>query len=293
MGSKEQPTVVILGPTASGKTGLSFEIAKELGNTEIICADSRTIYKGMDIGTAKPTLNEQKIAPHHFLDILDPDQRYSAAEFQKSVQKLIKDIKKRGNIPMLVGGSGLYIFSIIYNYSFPAGPTNSRRKELEEKDTDELRSILQYLDADTYSKIDTNNPRRLIRAIETAGIHKITNSQLINNVCVLGLKPELSVLENRIRLRTSLMMSGGLVDEVRTLVSRYGPDVEPLQTVGYREIIDFLDKKTSLEEAEELINVHSRQLARRQITWFKRSKDIKWIKNYPDALKEIKKFTQI
>lgn len=293
MGSKEQPTVVILGPTASGKTGLSLRVAKELGNTEIICADSRTIYRGMDIGTAKPTPEEQKIAPHHFLDILEPDMRYSAAEFQKSTQKLIREIKKRGNIPMLVGGSGLYIFSIIYDYSFPAGPTNSRRKELEEKDADELRSILQYLDADTYSKIDTNNPRRLIRAIETAGLNKVANSQLIDNVCVLGLKPELQVLEDRIRLRTSLMIRDGLVDEVRALIGQYGSDVEPLQTVGYREIVDFLNKKTSLEEAEELINVHSRQLARRQITWFKRSKDIKWIKNYPDALKEIKKFTQI
>lgn len=293
MGSKEQPTIVILGPTASGKTGLSFQIAKELGNTEIICADSRTIYRGMNIGTAKPTFEEQKIAPHHFLDILGPNQRYSAAEFQKSVQKLIRDIKKRGNVPMLVGGSGLYIFSIIYDYSFPAGATNSRRKELEEKNIDELRSILQYLDADTYSKIDTSNPRRLVRAIETAGLHKVPNSQLVDNVCVLGLKPELSVLEDRIRLRTSLMIRDGLVDEVRTLVNQYGPDAEPLQTVGYREIIDFLDKKISLEEAEELINVHSRQLARRQITWFKRSKDIKWVNNYPDALKEIKKFTQI
>lgn len=293
MGTKEKALIVILGSTASGKTGLSLQIAKELGNTEIICADSRTIYKSMDIGTAKPTKEEQEVAPHHFLDIVDPDQRYSAAEFQQRAKVLIQEIRDRGNTPILVGGSGLYIFSIIYDYSFPAGPASSRRRELEAKDTEELRSILQYLDSDTYSKVDINNPRRLIRAIETAGLKKSSNSKLIDNVCVLGLMPDMSTLERRISSRTSEMIKNGLVEEARALVGRYGSGVEPLQTVGYREIVDFLNGKTSIEEATDLINIHTRQLAKRQITWFKRSKDIKWIDNYSEALKEIKKFIQI
>ncbi len=293
MATKIIPTIVILGPTASGKTGMSLEIAKNIGNTEIICADSRTIYRGMDIGTAKPSHEELEIVPHHLLDILDPDQPYSAAQFQKQANQLIKEIKGRGNIPMLVGGSGLYIFSVIYEYSFPAGPVSPARLELQSKDIDELKSILQYLDSDQYSKIDINNPRRVIRAIETAGMEKQQNDVVRDDVCVIGLAPDMSELERRISHRTKQMLVDGLVDEVRSLIDKYGADPEPFNTTGYREIVDYLNGNVSLDKTEELINIHTRQLAKRQMTWFKRSKDINWVDNYSTAIKQINKFTQI
>ena len=234
MAAKIIPTIVILGPTASGKTGLSLEIAKTLGNVEIICADSRTIYRGMDIGTAKPGQEELDVAPHHMLDILNPDQPYSAAQFQKQANQLINEIKQRGNIPMLVGGSGLYIFSVIYDYSFPAGPASSARLELQSKDINELKSILQYLDSDQYVKIDTDNPRRVIRAIETAGMEKQQSNKIIDDVCLIGLAPDMSELELRISTRTKQMISEGLVDEVKSLVNKYGTDPEPFNTTGYK-----------------------------------------------------------
>src|SRR3989344_1703128 len=272
MATDKLPIIIILGPTASGKTGLSLKIAKKLGNIEIICADSRTIYRGMDIGTAKPSAQEQAVAPHHLIDILNPDQRYSAAEFQRQAKLLINDIKKRNNIPVIVGGTGLYVFSIIYDYSFPAGPASASRSELESKDIEELKSMLQYLDAEAFSMIDTSNPRRVIRAIETAGMDKPDNSQLIDNVCVLGIQIPLPQLEQRISARTKQMIDTGLVEEVKSLVDQYGQDIEPLQTVGYKEMVDYIMGKQSLNETIELINLHTRQLSKRQMTWFKRSK---------------------
>lgn len=293
MATKIIPTIVILGPTASGKTRLSLEIAKNLGNVEIICADSRTIYKGMDVGTAKPTKKEIGHVPHHLLDILKPDQPYSAAQFQKQANQLIIDIKNRGNIPMLVGGSGLYVFSVIYNYSFPAGPVSPARLELQSKDINELKSILQYLDSDQYAKIDTDNPRRVIRAIETAGMDKQQSIKIRDDVCVIGLAPEMAELKRRIARRTNEMVANGLVDEVKSLINQYGADIEPFNTTGYREIASYLNGEISLDKAEELINIHTRQLAKKQMAWFKRSKDINWVDNYSTALKRINKFTQI
>lgn len=293
MATKIIPTIVILGPTASGKTGMSLEIAKNLGNVEIICADSRTIYRGMNIGTAKPVKEELAIAPHHMLDILDPDQPYSAAQFQKQANQLINEIKQRGNIPMLVGGSGLYVFSVIYDYSFLAGPVSSARLDLQSKDINELKSILQYLDNDQYTKIDTDNPRRVIRAIETAGMEKQHSNEVKGDICVIGLAPDMAGLERRISNRTKQMMTNGLVDEVKSLVNKYGTSPEPFNTTGYKETISYLKGDISLDKAEELINIHTRQLAKRQMTWFKRSKDINWVDNYSTAIKQINKFAQI
>lgn len=270
--------LAIVGPTASGKTGLALDVAKII-QSEIICADSRTIYKGMDIGTAKPSLEEQLQVPHHCLDLLLPSESYSAAEFKRKAQTLAKEIADRGKLPIVAGGTGLYAYALMYNYDFPAGADNELRKELEGYETSKLAAMLKELDEETYSKIDTQNPRRLIRAIETVGKPK-SKSKLPEDYIIVGLNPPMDILEDRIKSRTKAMIKDGLVDEVKNLKSRYGESIEALQSVGYKEILDYLSGKNTLEEAIELINLHTRQLAKRQMTWFKRNADIKWFDDH-------------
>lgn len=279
--------LAIVGPTASGKTGLALELAK-LTDVEIICADSRTIYKGMDIGTAKPSKLEQQAVPHHCLDLLRPDQPYSAAEFKQTAQKLIGEIVQRGNLPVLVGGTGLYVYAVMYDYSFPAGPNNELRRELEGRTVNELAGMLKELDRQTYEQIDLKNPRRLIRAIETVGVQK-TKSELRSGHTIIGLNPSMETLETRIKLRTNQMLEDGLMDEVKDLKAQYGQANEAIQSVGYKEILDHLDGKTTLATATEFINLHTRQLAKRQMTWFKRNQDIRWFEDQESAKEYISK----
>lgn len=287
-----EKVIFVVGPTCSGKTELALGIAKKMGNIEIICADSRTIYRGMDVGTAKPDENDRKICPHHFLDIINPDESYSAGQFKKSAEKLIQEIHLRNRIPVVVGGTGLYAFSLIYNYSFPAGPSNRQRSDLESKDLEELKSTLQYLDIDAYENIDINNKRRVIRAIETAGMNRTMSDSKPANYLLIGICPEKDNLEQRIKPRTEKMFQKGLLEEVEYLLSKYG-NVEALNTVGYKEVVGYLNKEQNLATTKELINLHTRQLAKRQMTWFKRSKDIMWVKNYAEGIEAFNKFMQI
>lgn len=286
-----EKVIFIIGPTCSGKTELALKIAKKLGNIEIICADSRTIYESMDIGTAKPSDGELEVCPHHFIDIRKPNQRYSVAEFKKSAQKTVDDIVKRGNFPVVVGGSGLYAHSLIYDYSFPAGPANSLRTELEAKDIEELRSKLQYLDIDAYENIDINNKRRLIRAIETAGLSRAKNKKP-DNYLLIGLCLDKDHLLQRISMRTEAMLKDGLVEETKELLKKYG-NTEALNTVGYKEAVDYINNEQDIEKTKELINLHTKQLTKKQMTWFKRNKDIVWVKNYSEAEEAFNKFMQI
>lgn len=235
------PLIVVVGETASGKTALGIELAQKF-NGEIICADSRTIYRGMDIGTAKPTPEEQDLVPHHLLDIRDPDEAYSAAQFQKDAQDLIEDSHNRGKVPIMVGGTGLYIDSVIYNYTF--APEAER---------------------------DPTNPRH------TAPDNAPKDEKLRPNTLIFGLQRDREDLEARIQKRVQAMLDAGLIDEVKTLVELYGRDNEALSGIGYRFFADYLEGKLSLSEATEKFVRGDMLLAKRQRTWFKRNKSIQWL----------------
>jgi tRNA dimethylallyltransferase len=272
----ENDIIAIVGPTASGKTALAIEIAKR-HNGEIICADSRTIYRDMDIGTAKPTLAEQQGIPHYFLDIIEPDQHYSAQEFKAAAETRILDITARGKLPIIVGGTGLYVYALLYDYTFPAGARTDDRAEMETRDLADLVAELQHKDSDLAAEVDLQNKRRVIRAIETAGQPRVKSEQLKPNILLLGLRPNTERLHTNITQRTLGMVQIGLVDEVNKIVAEYGAFIESLRSPGYAEIIDFLAGRISMVEAQDLISLHTRQLVKRQLTWFKRNGEIKWV----------------
>lgn len=273
--------VAIVGPTASGKTDLAIRVAKQFGG-EIICADSRTIYKGMDIGTAKPSQAERAQVPHHLLDIISPDQTFSAAEFKARANRVIEEIHSRVGLPILVGGSGLYVYSVIYDFQFPAGPSNELRRQLESKAIAELVQQLQQLDPEAAEQIDLKNPRRVIRAIETAGQPK-AKSQLGAGVILIGLKPDLETLERRISSRVDVMVEAGFENEVREIAQTYGWNTEALTSIGYRAFRPYIEGRGSLEQAKAQFVRGDLALAKRQLTWFKRNPDIRWFNGVDQA----------
>src|SRR5581483_857278 len=197
--------VVILGPTASGKSDLAMKLAKKFAG-EIIAADSRTVYRYMDIGTAKPSREEMLSVKHHLVDIIDPDHGLSAAEFKQLALKAIADIASRGKLPILVGGSGLYIDSVIFDYQFPAGARNELRVELETKPIEELVEMLREKDPERAEEIDLKNPRRVIRAIETAGKPRTKSAELRPQTLVIGLTLNKNELQKRIIQRSKKML---------------------------------------------------------------------------------------
>jgi tRNA dimethylallyltransferase len=280
----KNPIIAVVGPTASGKTALGIELAKR-HNGEIICADSRTIYRGMDIGTAKPNLAEREGITHHFLDIIEPNQVYSAQEFKVAAETVIKDIIGRGKLPILVGGTGLYVYALLYDYQFPAGGRTDERAVLESKPLDELVAILQQKDPDLATEIDLRNTRRVIRAIETAGQARQKSTQLADNILLVGLRPESTTLYTNISQRTQRMFQIGLVSEVGNLVQNHGMECEAFRSPGYAEIVEHLAGVKTLEEAAALIDLHTRQLVKRQLTWFNRNHEIQWVEDPEQALK--------
>jgi len=267
--------VVIVGETASGKSALALELAKKF-NGELVCADSWTVYKGFDVGTAKPSKIEQQI-PHHLLDIADPDQGFSAAEFKRQASKVIEDIISRGKIPILVGGTGLYIDSVIFDYGFlPAGPKD-RRQELDKLSLEEVTELVRKAGL-SLEGIDQRNKRRLIRLLESNG-QRPTKQDLRPNTLIIGVSVPKDELEARISARVDRMIDQGLEQEVRSLADRYGWQIEPMKGIGYREWQDYLNGTKTLAETRERIIRGSMQLAKKQRTWFKRNKYIQWRTN--------------
>lgn len=277
--------IVLLGPTASGKTDMAIELAKDF-NAEIISADSRLIYKKMDIGTAKP--KDFKGIKHHLIDIINPEDEYNVALFKRDAQKAINDILKKGKTPFLVGGTGLYISAIVNNIDFPEiKPDLKLRKELEKKSDEELFEIYKGLDKEGAEIIDKKNKRRLIRAIEVAqtrNFFKDTKNEPEFDILELGIEVQKEELKKRIEKRVDEMVKEGLEREVKSLSEK----APILETIGYREWKEYND----LREIIERIKINTFKFAKRQMTWFKRDKNIKWIKNYPEAKKEIKKFSK-
>ncbi|MEI6267164.1 MAG: tRNA (adenosine(37)-N6)-dimethylallyltransferase MiaA [bacterium] len=298
------PIIVLTGPTASGKTAFSYEIAKIFTNIEIICADSMTVYTGMDIGTDKPTSiiqntknkkqNEEgsyviNNIPHHLLDIVNPDEEFNVAIFIKKVTTLVKEIHDRGNIPMLVGGSVMYIDAFAYSYSMPdVKPNIELRYELEKKNTDELFNQLCEFDPDCEWTVDRHNKRRLIREIEVflATGQPISKqkqrSPLPNNILYLAVDREREILYEQINKRVDIMFLEGFVEEVRNLHRLYDHNTA-MQAAGYKQICQYLDGDIDLVTAIAKTKQAHRNYAKRQLTWLRRNKDIKWIANVKEA----------
>ena len=313
--------IVILGPTASGKSDLAIKLAKKF-NGEIISADSRQVYQEMNIGTAKVEIKRVKkgtvpkgqslkqglslrdspfmgpsMIPHYLIDIIKPNQEFTLAQYKKLAIKIIKDIRKRGKLPFLVGGTGLYIQAIVDNLQIPkVEPDKKIRNKLEKLTNQELCQQLKKLDPLSAAIIDHHNKRRLIRALEVCLITKKPFSeqrkkgQPLFDVCQIGLKVNKKTLEKIINQRVDKMVKAGLVEEVKKLAQKYSPDLPSMSGIGYQEIIPYLQSKITLEQAKELIKQHSRQYARRQTSWFKRDKRIIWVNNYQKAQKVIADF---
>jgi len=295
--SSFKPLIVILGPTASGKTALAIKLAKKY-NGEIICADSRTIFEYMDIGTAKPTLTERKIVPHHLLDIIKPDEEFSVAEFQRLAYQTIDDILNRGKIPFLVGGSGLYIDAVTEGFKIPEiRPDNQLRRKLEAMSLDKLKNKLKKIDSLAYCKIEKTNKRRVIRALEVAiktgkSITELQKKKRPDyDILKIGINLPRERLYQLINQRTEKMIKMGLVDEIKKLFKMgYDFNLPAMSGLIYNEIGEYVRGKTSLEKAIEKAKQRTRQFARRQMTWFKKDPKIKWITNYQEANNLIFKF---
>lgn len=281
------PLIVIVGETASGKSTLAVETAKQF-NGEIICADSWTVYKGFDIGTAKPTKAQQRQITHHLLDIANPKEGFNAPQFKRLASSAITDITKRDKLPILAGGSALYIDSVLFDYGFlPAGPAG-RREELNKLSLPELMKQINERNLDTEG-IDMRNKRRLIRLLETAG-QRPGKKALRPNTLIIGLAIPKNELEKRIKWRVEKMLAAGLEHEVKQLTRSYGWEVEPMKGIGYREFKDYFSGNTSLEETKEKIIRSTFQLAKKQRTWFKRNKSIHWMHDKAAAVELLTTF---
>lgn len=271
----ELPLIVILGPTASGKTAYAIQLARLIGG-EVICADSRTVYRGMDIGTAKPTEPERAGVPHWGLDLIKPDQRYSLYDFQRYATAKIAEIRQRQHVPLLVGGSGLYINSVIYDYRLVGGDYDpTTRAELEELPPDELRRLVIKRGAKLPR--DPDNKRRLIRSLERGGVSN-NCGRLSSRTIVIGIAMDKEKLSQRISGRAEQMLERGLIDEAERLIAHYGM-VEPLRRNAYGVVAKYLAGQIHEAELIEQISVKDRQLVKKQLTWWRNPRwagDIMW-----------------
>ncbi|MFA7171447.1 MAG: tRNA (adenosine(37)-N6)-dimethylallyltransferase MiaA [Candidatus Paceibacterota bacterium] len=304
-----KPLIVILGPTASGKTGLALELAKRFDG-ELLSADSRQIYKEMDIATNKldnattteKTAGGKKLyfidsIPLHLLDLINPDESFSLADYKKVALEKIEEIYSKGKLPILVGGTGLYLSAIVDNLNIPqAPPDENLRTALEEKNAEELFGALAKIDPPSAESIGPQNKRKLIRALE---VYKITGQPFSSqqkkgkplfDILQLGIKIERKELHSRIDQRVDQMIETGLVRETQNLREKYAIELPAMSGIGYKEIGAYLNGEMSLEEATQQIKWHTHQYARRQITWFNRDKSINWIEDYAEAEKLAKDF---
>lgn len=282
--------VVIVGPTAAGKTDIAIELAKRVGG-EVISADSMLVYQGMDIGTAKPTLEEMEGIPHHLIDVVTPDQEFSVAMYQRLAEQLIVDISSRERVPFLVGGTGLYVRSVIDHYDFSEAPKDDslRAKLMEEAES--LGSMgmhekLESIDPATAARLHPNDLRRVIRALEVycqtgKPISQSKQNKTLSNpkykLHMFGLTMERKLLYQRIEQRVDRMLDLGLIQEVKRLISKHGSLGTSMQGLGYKEIVAYLEGKSTLEEAIELLKRNTRRFAKRQLTWFRADQRINWI----------------
>lgn len=279
--------IAVAGPTASGKTALAIELALQK-NGEIISADSRLVYRGFDIAAAKPTKDEMQGIPHHLIDIVEPEYDYSAGDWARDAKKAIDDVLKRGKTPIVAGGTGLYFRVLLENYNLPQVETNYElREELDCRDRVDLLEELEKTDKLTYERVKDGNKRRIVRALEVIRTLGKPLSEL-----QLEKEPEYDVewimpkidsreeLYDRINRRVELMVTQGIIEETKTLLKKHGRIKNFVCTIGYQEILTYLDGEASLDEAIDKLKQHSRNYAKRQLTWFRKNPQLKDFCNY-------------
>lgn len=284
--------VVIVGPTASGKTELSIEIAKKF-NGEVISGDSMQVYKQMDIGTAKVTQDEMEGIPHHMIDILEPDESFSAYEFKKRAEACIEDIINRGKLPIIAGGTGLYIQSLLYNYAFEDETVSPEKMqivhaqlvELEQYNNEELHHYLASFDSESAENIHPNNRKRVLRAIEyylktkklLSSRKKVQQFTENYDTLLIGIEMSRETLYFKINKRVDIMLGHGLFKEVQQLVEQGFETSQSMQAIGYKELVPVVKGNMNMDDAVEKLKQHSRQYAKRQLTWFKNKMNVHWL----------------
>lgn len=281
----KQKVVAILGPTATGKSACAIELARRL-NGEIISGDSMLVFKNMNIGTAKPTAEELALVPHHLVDILPPDAQFSVVDFKQQAEALIEDITARGKLPIIAGGTGLYIKAVLENYSFNEVDEDKDlrlelEREAEAKGPEVLYKRLQELDPEAASIIHPNNVRRVIRALESAlkggHVSQEVSAEPPYDALVFGLNMERDFLYERINKRVDIMLEQGLVHEVKQLLEQGVPTTcQSMQSIGYRQMVWYLEQGMAYEEAVDKLKQATRNFAKRQLTWYRKMPYIKW-----------------
>ena len=285
--NRRQPLVVIAGQTASGKSDLAMKIAEKY-NGEIICADSRTVYKGMDKGTAKPSRADREAIRHHLVDIIAPDEAYSASDFKKDALHSMGDIYSRGKLPIIVGGTGLYIYSLVYDFDFGRPPNPDIRRRLQEDDLRSLQEKVRRLGLNK-EQINFSNRRHLIRAIENKGLVR-SKKQIRKDTLMLGIQIEKEELKQRIRQRNEKMIRAGLESEVKNLLNKYSWDNPGLNAIAYKEWREYFSGELEIDDVKENMFKDNWQYARRQKIWFKRDPNIHWSTSVDDLIRQVDQF---
>ncbi len=286
--------VVVLGPTASGKTALSIALAQK-SHGEIVNCDSVAMYREFDIGTAKPTSQERELAPHHLFDFVEPMHEMTAGEYARQARQVIAEVSARGHLPIVVGGTGLYLRALLEGLF--AGPQRSEklrerlRERVAERSSEYLHRILGRLDPSSAAKIHANDAPKLIRAVEVCLASRQKMSEMWQHgrdpltgfrILRLGLDPDRALLYARINQRAQKMFDTGLVEETKQLLQKYGENARPLASLGYKQAVQFLRGELTLDQAVQAAQQGHRNYAKRQMTWFRREPDVGWLKGFGD-----------
>jgi tRNA dimethylallyltransferase len=304
----KKPLIVLVGPTAVGKTAISLEIASHFP-VELISGDSVQVYRGMDIGSAKATPEERSLVPHHMVDCINPDEPFTAADFKQRVTAFIADIHGRGRIPTIVGGTGLYIESVVYDYQFSDAVADEASRErwnavADAQGTEALHDLLRSRDPVSAERIHPNDRKRLIRALEVFDATGRPMSEQVQKrektspyeLCMIGLTMERAKLYERIERRVDAMLEEGLVDEVKALLHRgISRSLPSMQAIGYKEIAAYVEGETSYEHAVYLLKRNTRHFAKRQLSWFRMMPQVHWVdlsdngnfRTHTDAINDI------
>ena len=296
----KEKVIVICGPTASGKTALSIELAKQI-NGEVVSADSMQIYKDMTIGTAKPTTEEMQGIKHYLIDFVSPDKRYSVAEYKNDATNAIEEIISKGKTPIVVGGTGLYVNSLIYEIEYPSVELDMNyRKKLEEIAEKEglyrLYEMAMKVDKLAMKKISPNDKKRICRVLEIYHATGKTKTQIEiesrankpkYDYLVFGISMDREKLYERINKRVDIMIEDGLIDEVKKVLNKYDDFPTAMQGLGYKEVVEYINGDTTKEEMIEKIKMETRRYAKRQLTWFRRYDNITWIDGLDDIQKNV------
>ena len=287
---EKEKVIVICGPTASGKTALSIELAKKI-NGEIISCDSMQIYKEMNIGTAKPTKEEMQGIKHYMIDIISPDERYSVADYKKEAKKTIKEIISKGKVPIVVGGTGLYVDSLIYEIDYPKNKFDEKyreelEQEVEEQGLNALYEKAKEIDEEAIKKISPNDKKRILRILEiyhATGKNKTEQEKESRknepefDYKVFALNMDREKLYDKINKRVDIMIDNGLIEEVENIYRKYNRFPTAMQGLGYKEVVDYIEKRLTKEEMIEKIKQETRRYAKRQLTWFRKNKETIWL----------------